>query len=89
MEKVRTLKPITLPAGIFLELSPEQTMHRYCLEHVEGNIYLATGETQWTAGEIIGIENELPLGMVEKVADGEQYLIVSVFQKKAGKPRKK
>lgn len=62
--KARVLAPVSFAAGTRLFLSEEQARLRsHAAKLLSGGLYLTTAVVQFKAGEIIGIEGDLPKAM--------------------------
>lgn len=56
-----TKSPLTLPAGVKVQLTKEQaSLREHCLKPLKGNVYEVTLPIQFKIGEVLGFESPDP-----------------------------
>jgi len=86
MKKYEVIKPLKLGKGAILELSEQQAGTRKTILQKIGDFYEAMAETQWVAGEVIGLEGEQPPAMLAYLKDLQPEVVEE--KPKTGRPRK-
>jgi hypothetical protein len=91
MKKYEVIKPLKLGKGAILDLSETQAETRKTILQKVGEFYEAQAETQWIAGEVIGLEGEQPPAMLAYLKDLEPDVVEYApdpLKTKTGRPRK-
>lgn len=69
MKNYQVIKPLKLGKGAVLDLTKQQAETRKTILQKVGDFYEAQAETQWVAGEVIGLEGEQPPAMMAYLKD--------------------
>ena len=89
MRNYRTLQPLKLGKGTILQLTDDQAATRKTiLQPVGDGRYESLAETQWIAGETIGLDCEVTPALAEKLELADEQPVEGEQKRKGGRPRK-
>jgi hypothetical protein len=84
--KYRVLEPATFGPGARLTLTEDQAApRRHVLMRLSGDLYETTDLVQFKAGEVLGVQGDLPKSLQAILSDTEKPLAAEKLAKKAAK----